>query len=39
VLIDGLPLPQSNGELGFIARQDPFLPVLRLELEMSFFLL
>lgn len=36
VLIDGLPSPQSNGELGFIARKDPFLPVLRLELEQHF---
>ena len=36
VLIDGLPSPLSNGELGFIARPDPLLPVLRLELEQQF---
>ncbi|KZR76699.1 hypothetical protein [Prochlorococcus marinus] len=36
VLIDGLPASLSHGELGFVARPDPLLPVLRLELEQQF---
>lgn len=36
VLIDGLPASLSHGELGFVARPDPRLPVLRLELEQQF---
>ena len=36
VLIDGLPPSLSHGELGFVARPDPLLPVLRLELEQQF---
>ena len=36
VLIDGLPSSLNDGELGFVARPDPLLPVLRLELEQQF---
>ncbi len=36
LLMDGLPSSLSDGELCFVARPDPLLPVLRLELEQQF---